>query len=268
MDKPKVALLSICLNPPYWDFAKQLYDSVDSFFLKDCEVTKLLWTDMPEEVSYGATRFEIEPVEWPYPTLLRYHLFLREEEELRKYDYLLYLDIDMLVVSEVGKDVLGEGLTIARHPMYALRKEFIPPFEPNVESQAYIPRPGRVLLGDGKIPYFDPVYAAGGFQGGKTEIFIKAMKEMKRAIDKDLEKGYIARWNDESHWNKYLFDHPEEVQRGVVLSPSYVYPDSLIDLYYKKLWGTSYEPKIVTLTKKFTTTKEGGDAIKDTLLTL
>jgi hypothetical protein len=116
------------------------------------------------------------------------------------------------------------------------------------------------------MPRFQPLYAAGGFQGGKSENFIKAMKTLKRAIDQDHSHNYIARWNDESHWNRYLYDHPEEI--GVVLDPGYIYPDSLINEYYVKIWGRNYEPKIITLTKKFTTTKEGGKAVQEHIRTL
>jgi len=72
------------------------------------------------------------------------------------------------------------------------------------------------------------------------------MKVMKSMVDKDLLNGYIAIWNDESHWNKYLFKH----KPAIVLSPSYIYPDSLIKEYYEPRWGQSYPPKLVTLTKK------------------
>ena len=111
---------------------------------------------------------------------------------------------------------------------------------------------------------FEMLYYAGGFQGGKTEEFIKAMKVMRANIEKDFNKNYIARWNDESHWNKYLFDNPP----SLVLSPAYVYPDSLIADYYVKVWGRNYSPKIVTLTKKFTITKEGADATKQLTATM
>lgn len=123
--------------------------------------------------------------------------------------------------------------------------------EPNPESAAYIP-----------LPEF---YFAGGFQGGRTKPFIKAMKTMERAIDEDLRKlNYTARWNDESHWNRYLLDNPP----SVVLSPSYVYPDSLIDEYYAKIWGKNYPPKLITLTKPFTTSEEDGKIMRAKLATL
>lgn len=105
-----------------------------------------------------------------------------------------------------------------------------------------------------------PFYLAGGVQGGRADVFIKAMKEMKEMIDKDfIENNYVAIWNDESYWNRYCLDN----QPDIVLSPSYVYPDSLINEYYRPLWGRNYVPRLMTITKKFSLSKEGGSAIKN-----
>lgn len=254
--KFKVALVCICINPPYWEFAQAMVEDARKFFLPGHQTDIFLWSDMPIDNSVGVTVFPTEPVEWPLPTLFRYSLFLQQEEKLREYDYVFYCDIDMRFVNVVGDEILGEGITAAQHPMYALRKEYWPPYEPNKESSAYIPRPGQVIDDNGK-PRFMPLYYAGGFQGGKTDAFIQAMKVMKKNIDTDFGKNYVAIWNDETHWNRYLFEHAP----STVLTPSYIYPDSLIKEYYEPLWGCSYIPKIVTLTKKFSVSTEGGAAV-------
>lgn len=259
MDKKKIALMFVCLNENYWPYLKQIVEDAQKYFLTNHEVDILAWSDLTDVESYGAKHvFHTEPVGWPYPTLMRYHLFLQQEEILKEYDYIFYLDVDMRIVGEVGEEILGEGLTMVEHPMYALRREYIPPYEPNQESTAYIPRFGAVVNEKGK-KWFKPLYAAGGLQGGKTDIFITAMKEMKKNIDIDFNRNYIAIWNDESHWNKYLFTYQGPL---VALTPSYVYPDSMINEYYVKVWGCNYEPKIITLTKPFSTSKEAGDEIR------
>lgn len=206
----------------------------------------------------GTTVIDTDAVPWPSPTLMRYHLFLNEEEKLKDYDYLFYMDADMRVVSDVGDEIMGDGLTAALHPMYALRSQYVPPYEPNKNSTAYIPRPGKVI-DEGVKQRFTPYYYAGGFQGGTADSFLEAMRTMKVNIDKDFDNNYIAIWNDESHWNKFLF----EKEPDVVLSPSYVYPDSLVKEYYVPLWGRDYEPKIITLTKPFTLSSEGAAAIQE-----
>lgn len=207
----------------------------------------------------GVELFDTEPVEWPAPTLLRYHLFLNQEEKLKEYDYIYYLDADMRVVAKISDEIINEGLLAAEHPMYSLKKQYVPPYEPNKASTAYIPRPGKVLDENGK-PRFRPYYYAGGFQGGTAKAFIKAMKKMKKSIDKDFDNNYTAIWNDESHWNKYLSEYEGEL---AVMSPAYVYPDSLIKEYYEPLWGCAYEPKIITLTKPFSLSTQGAQEIND-----
>lgn len=258
----KVGLMFIAVNPSYWQYAKQVIDGVRQYFLPGHETEIMLWTDMqnwPEakDVSYGATVFPIDQMDWPYPTLMRYHFFLKQEEYLKKFDYIFYLDLDMRVVNIVGDEIFGQNLTMARHPMYQVRQNLWYPYEPNPASSAYIKQPGKIIEKDGQ-KMFQPVYAAGGFQGGTTESFLEAMHAMQESIDADLDKGYIARWNDESHWNKYLYEHG--MQDVVDLDVSYIYPDSMINEYYKPIWGRDYTPRIITLTKPFSTSKEGGAA--------
>ncbi len=301
--KQKVAMIFICLNPLYWEFARTMVEGARQFFLPGHNTDFLFWTDIPEnpqEVgaqmaeAYGqiCARKQINPtdkwindklnvdiqnvlsirsqkdikvfptdaIEWPFPTLLRYNLFMQQEELLKEYDYIYYCDIDMRFVNVVGDEILGQGLTAAQHPMYALGSQYWPPYEPNSESEAYIPRPGKVVNSNGK-PRFMPLYYAGGFQGGKSEPWLKAMREMKQMTDKDLNKNYIPIWNDESIWNKYLFLNPPDV----VLTPAYIYPDSIIKEYYEPLWGCAYIPKLMTLTKWFSTDKAGGDHVAQIL---
>lgn len=258
----------ICLNRPYWIFPKVMIDSARKFFLKGHDVDFILWTDMPDEMTkeMNVIKIPTEPFEWPLPTLMRYSLFLQEEERLSGYDYVVYVDADMAFVSKVGDEILGKGLTVAQHPMYAVSRYHIPPYEPNSESESFIPRLGRIINEEGK-KRFEPIYACGGFQGGRSDAFIKAMKSMKEMIDKDFSKNYIPIWNDETAWNKYLFTlFPKPINNElIVLSPSYCYPDSLNKVYYQRVWGRNYVPKLVTITKKFSTTKEAGTALSTTL---
>lgn len=272
-EKIKVGVVCICLNPPYWEFAKEMLEGLNRYFLKKHEIRNkysvdmMLWSDMPE-TNFNVENlkiFETEPVEWPMPTLMRYHLFLQQEEYIQKFDYLFYIDVDMRITDWIDEDIipLNGGLVAAQHPMYALRQNLHAPYEPNPQSTAYISRPGRFIEENGK-PRFEPLYYAGGFQGGKTEDFIKAMKAMRANIDKDFNNNYIARWNDESHWNRYLY----EVPPTIVLNPAYIYPDSLLAEYYIKIWGRNFSPKIMTLTKKFSVTPQDGEKVRQQLMTM
>lgn len=306
LQKKKIALCMICVNPLYWQFAKPMIDSAKQFLLPGHQVDYFLWSDIPEaedteafkkaeEVTIattlpvnnsvnhphivaeingafknlqenrknlGATVFPIEAIEWPMPTLMRFHTMLQQEEKLKEYDYIFYCDVDMRFVNVVGDEILGERLTAVLQPMYATRKEFWPPYEPDVRSSSYINRPGKIIDDNGK-PRFMPMYMAGGFQGGKAEAFIQAMKVMKKKIDKDFGINYVPVWNDETVWNSYLFENSND--KDIILSPSYTYPDSLIEEYFKPMWGQSYQPKLMTLTKKFSFQPGTGEILQKNL---
>jgi hypothetical protein len=303
-DKKKVALTFICINPLYWQYIKDAVEGARKYFLPGHEVDIYLWSDVPtdgnpemmevvnsypthlelvnaqlagQETNHLVSResllqqiediknlgikiFPVGSIEWPHPTLKRYHLYLQQEDTLKEYDFQFHCDIDMRFVGFVGDEILGEGLTAVQMPMYAVDKKFIPPYEPNPNSSAYIPRPGRIVEENGNRR-FEPLYLAGGFQGGKMDKWLEAMKAMKAMIDDDARNGYIPIWNDETVWNKYLFNNPA----SIVLDPGYTYPDSLIEEYFKPLWGRDYNPKLITLTKRFSISKAGGAAVQDAI---
>lgn len=252
----KIAILFVSLGKTYWQYTEPVIESARKHLLKGHKVDFLLWTDeerslMGVPITHGATIFKTGNVGHPYATLMRYHLFLSQEEKLKEYDYLFYCDIDMLFVDTVGNEILSDGLTATAHPGYAFQPVFTYPFEPNVKSQAYVNNP--------------KFYFAGGFQGGTSKTFITAMYAMKQAIDEDLNINYIARWHDESHWNRYLLDHPPTV----ILDPSYCYPVPYptpektpydAGKWYKLIWGRDFPAKLLALTKKHTLSKEGGEA--------
>lgn len=245
-------------GPKFWVEAARPVNETDILLFASIikNILSASQKDMDETLQ-GVTIIDTAPVEWPAPTLMRYHLFLNQEEKLKEYDHVLYLDADMRVVAKITDEVLSEGLLAAEHPMYSLRKEYIPPYEPNDKSTAFIPRPGQIVDENGK-KRFKPYYYAGGLQGGKAALFLKAMRGMKKNIDIDFDKNYTAIWNDESHWNKYLSEFKGPL---TVLPPSYIYPDSLIKEYYEPVWGKSYEPKIITLTKPFSLSAQGAEDI-------
>jgi histo-blood group ABO system transferase len=62
-------------------------------------------------------------------------------------------------------------------------------------------------------------------------------------IDEDLEKGIIAVWHDESHWNRYCIDNTPTT----ILSPSYCYPEG---------WNANYERKLLALDKDHATFRQ------------
>lgn len=145
---------------------------------------------------------------WPGPTLHRYRTLVEHEETLSGMDYLVHCDADMRFVGPIGNEILGE-LIATVHPGFYHRplQEFT--YERNPRSKAC------VLPEDGRR------YYAGGFQGGRSARYLEAARCLSQHIEEDDRSGIIAVWHDESHWNRYLIDHPPAVE----LSPSYCYPE-------------------------------------------
>jgi|TARA_Y100000310_G_scaffold169451_2_gene169508 histo-blood group ABO system transferase len=163
-------------------FLQPLAESIAKHFLLAHEVTIFSFGDKN-------CKFHMDHKPFPYPTLMRYHQFNKQKDELSKMDYLFYCDVDMLFVRDIGSEILSDGLTACIHP-YSESRSFKNTFELNKNSTAY-------------TEDID-TYCCGGFQGGTSEAFLRMSEQIAMAIDIDLQNGIVARWHDETHYNKYL----------------------------------------------------------------
>jgi histo-blood group ABO system transferase len=219
----KVGLLVIATGK-YDQFIPVLYKSMKKHFLNNHDVSMFVFTDqeMPNKEDIVALPHQHEP--WPNPTLKRYHVFDKYKEELSKMDYLYYCDADMRFESEVGDEILPTQdfvLVATEHPGFFGGRRGT--YETRIESTAYVSE------NEGEC------YFAGGFNGGTADAFLKMSATIKERIDKDLEKGIIAIWHDESQINRYLIDNKPKT-----LNPSYCYPES---------WDIPFEKKLLALDK-------------------
>lgn len=161
------------------------------------------WTKLPP----GAVGIPVSSEPWPLPTLKRYHYFLSVEQMLRdNTDYLFYMDVDMLFTGPVGVEILSD-LVATTHPGFYKCPRSTFTYETRGESTACVEQTEGFT------------YFAGGFQGGKTRVFLEACSEMRTAIEADLTSGVVAVHNDESHWNRYCIDHAPTL----ILPPAYCY---------------------------------------------
>jgi len=113
-------------------------------------------------------------------------------------------DVDMLFVDRIEQEVLGQ-LVAVRHQFTSVQPEAHWGYERNPKSTAFIP------MGTGVAPY------VGGFQGGERSSYLQAVEVMDDCVCKDDSRKIIAVWHDECHWNRYLVDHPPDVD----LPPQY-----------------------------------------------
>lgn len=222
----KIGLLIIATNK-YVGFLKPLIESSDNFFLKNHEVTYFVFTN--REISIESIRnivkIDTEHKEWPWMTLGRYSIFNDNRGKFSEMDYLFYCDADMLFNDRVDDEIIGDRVATIHPGYYSNTKASNVALEKRKESLAYLP-PNTIRY-----------YYAGGFNGGKTDEFLKMSRIISNNINIDLkEHNIIAEWHDESHMNKYFFENRPTVE----LPPSYCYPES---------WSLPFEKKLLALDK-------------------
>lgn len=210
----KIGILYICTGK-YVIFWREFFQSMEENFLPEVEKHYFVFTDSSEiDFAGEVDRIHLiyqENLGWPNNTLKRFHMFLSQEEKLLKMDYLFFCNANLQVIEKISaKEFLPENnerLVAVQHPGFfnKTRKKFT--YETNRKSTAYI------------APTEGKVYVAGGLNGGYAVDFLQAMKVMRQNIDQDFQKGIVALWHDESHWNRYIIDRPDVK----ILSPAYLY---------------------------------------------
>lgn len=216
--------LVIVATGKYQRFVPDLWASAQTFFLYGHDVDLLLLTDDWTEPDEHIRVLHTPHLPWPGPTLRRYHSLLAYRDVAEQYDYLFQCDADMVFASPVGEEVLASGLVATIHPGFWSKSPIEFSYERNYKSMAYIPR------GSGER------YYAGGFQGGKADVFIRATETMSDWIDSDEQRGITAVWHDESHWNRMLFEFPPSLE----LDPGFCYPER---------WQLPFTKRLVALDK-------------------
>lgn len=208
---PKIAILYIATGR-YIIFWDKFYEMMEQNFLPGLPKTYFIWTDAADKMfPSNVVRIYQPPLNWPEPTLKRYEMFKGKTKALEKYDYIFFINANMLPVRPVGVEIFpdeNQGLTVVRHPGYYKAAPKDLPYDKNPHSHAYIPDG----LGD--------MYVIGAFNGGTAKAYLKLIDELDQAIKKDDQNQVIARWHDESHLNKYILN-----KNPLVLSPVYGYPE-------------------------------------------
>lgn len=224
----------------YKSFVRPILEQTDKFFLPKEELTVFLFTDEEfvydeHDFDFEIKQFMVEPLKFPFATLLRYHLFAKEEEHLKNCSHLFYLDADSAIVDVVGTEILVDGLMAVRHPGFFISDGWGSEGTPET-STSWFPKEQRKH------------YYCGGTQGGKSEYYLEACKVLSERIDEDELIGVRAPHNDETHWNKWCnVDRPELVHE---FDSGYCMVEQN---YLRDNWGLSaLKPRILALSKNHT----------------
>jgi len=225
----KICILTIATNK-YLQFVEKLYEDISEKFCPGAEISCLLFTDHEIEESGDNVRVHyIDHEPWPMPTLKRYNYFVKEKDFILEHDYCFYFDADMRIDEVVEMDEVCRDLVATRHGYQSLMDPSSQSFDRNPKSLACVPLDEKTVT-----------YYAGGFNGGKTEVFMGMAETIAERVNKDLEKNVVALWHDESHMNRYLIDTPPTLD----LDPTYCYAEEFIGTNYP------YKPgKIIALKK-------------------
>jgi histo-blood group ABO system transferase len=198
-----IAVVIIATGERYVPYAAPLIASLKQFFPPH---DVFLFTDAKETIH--SPQIYVEHTPWPRPTLMRYHTILAHEKflSLLDYEYVFYMDVDLLAVSKIDpEEILSDGITAVLHGGFPTT------FERRWESTAYVP---EVIT----EPYYQ-----GTVIGGRSHDFLKMCDVLKKNIDKDDENDIVAVWHDESHLNRYLLTHPP----AKVLSPAFCFSEGV-----------------------------------------
>ena len=244
------AVISLATGERYVQYWKNLVLSFQSNKIDLAKITFYILTDNVTEcevftksLNINAKVYQIPSYVWPEATLLRYREISNIGPDITE-DILIYLDADMLVkadfINALSPSKWTNGIALVSHPGYwrpkglhALGYYLKNPLQIIKDLFSFLKIGG---LGSWENTTFSTAFVArkmrrtyvcGGTWMGFRSNFLKMVSECSRAVDIDLEQGFIAKWHDESHLNKWKSEHIVEV-----LSPSYCF-----DPTYKNLLG-------------------------------
>lgn len=206
----KTAAIIFLGTQSYFDLFPKYAQSIFTKFLPEYAKTIFCFTDADiadpiDNVNY----IKINHLTPPLVTLKRFETMLLAETELENFDYIFYVDADMLVVDCVD-DYNFENYKFfgVQHPGFINQ---LGTFEMDRNSTASV-----------DSSYDLTTYYQGCFWGGKSKDVLMLCKVLAQNVNEDLNNNIIAIWQDESHLNKYFINNKCDVY---LFSSSYAYPE-------------------------------------------
>lgn len=199
----KIAVLYIGTGS-YSSFWKDFYSSSEEYFLLNHLKHYFVFTDDKSIKSNDNITTIFKKCEgFPNDSLFRFKIFLKIKSELEKFDYIFFFNSNMKFITNVDDSFLPKnnlfenGLLGVLHPGHYNKSVFWYPYDRNSNSKAFIP-----FKINKSYHYF-----MGGVNGGRSFQYLKLIETCANNIDEDLKEGYIAKYHDESHLNKYFYEN-------------------------------------------------------------
>jgi hypothetical protein len=242
---PKTIGFYFICTGQYTQFLQNIVQKVEEYVMPDYPKTYFIFSDdiplVDRIMKYCDVKYfakHIYAKGFPFDTLYRYKYLLMFEHELELLvDVIYYLDVDMDIISDVGKEILPDRhtpLVGTRHPGFYVNNCNGSP-ETREECTAYI-APSE----------YQQKYIAGGFNGGLTRYYLDMAKDIQSKIYLDKSKDLMAVWHDESQINRYFISN---ISKFKLLTPEYCFPESPYVQSLLKPGGIT-EGKIIALDKE------------------
>lgn len=190
----------------YITFWEDFFKSAEKYFITEATKHYFVFTDTQNSIEGEDTkrvkRIYQQKLGWPYDTLMRFEIFLKAEKELEQMDYIFFFNANMKFIQNVEAEEflpIKENLLGIRHPIFLNNRNMFT-YDRTPLSLAYMEE-------DEGENYF-----MGSLNGGKTKEYLTLIHTLAKNTQKDLENNIVALWHDESHLNRYFYDHKNEVR--------------------------------------------------------
>jgi len=191
-----------------------LVDIKEDADIKQSDYTPENWYNLMHQSVGGLRRFSIIKI---------------IEEQLKEFDWFVFIDADMFCV-EIVEDFFDET-----KPFFGVQH---PTFHPTwSHNTGVIPHETNKL----SLTYVDPseydeIYLQGCVWGGKVPEIIDMINELDSRVKQDIENNVLARAHDESHLNRFRLDNKEKFN---ILHPSFAFPGNIPSSQF------SHDPKFI-----------------------
>lgn len=206
----KIGILIISIGKKYNNFCKNLLSSIYKNFCTDIDKKICVLGDDSSFLTNNEFFIHTQMLPPPLITLLRYNLSLQTFNYFEDCDIIYHFDSDLEVINKVDFSEVclekNSNLIAVKHPWQTTgNNQWL--IENNKDSKAYIDNVN--------------IYLQACFYGMEKNLFFKSYNELNENINIDLKRKIIAKWFDESHFNKYFSDINKKI-----LSTSFCWPNS------------------------------------------
>jgi hypothetical protein len=196
-------------------------------FLKIHRMEFFLFTDeanhYAKQTEEGALlhTYSVDSKGYSNDNLYRFHYLLQAEEELKKFDYIYYMDVDYRIYQHPAEhQLMVDGIVATAHLHNIVEKR--DGSKRHIGAPETRPESSACIYSDEKME----TYFASSFHGGSSSAYLTMCNILKQNIDLDNTRNITAKWGDESHLNRYLLTYPPVS----VLSQSYIFSERCLDL--------------------------------------